>query len=129
MTLTGQRILIVADDLELVQPLHEALERGGYRVLVAQDGENPLHILRRELPDLALMDLALPAGDGLDGTDAVRGGMSLAAMPLIRLDVPQDGKELGAWDLGTGESLTEPLNPDEIVAWVRTALHRVQGKP
>jgi DNA-binding response OmpR family regulator len=129
MTLTGQRILIVADDLELVQPLHEALERGGYRVLVAQDGENPLHILRRELPDLALMDLALPAGDGLDGTDAVRGGMSLAAMPLIRLDAPQEGKELGAWDLGTGESLTEPLNPGEIVAWVRTALHRVQGKP
>jgi two-component system alkaline phosphatase synthesis response regulator PhoP len=129
MTSTAQQILIVDGDHELVQRLREALEHGGYRVLVAQDGEAALHILRREQPDLVLVDLKLPVYDGRDVTRAVRGDLRLVAMPIIRLNVSKDGEKIAGRGKGAVDSLTEGLNSREIVAWVRSALQRARGEP
>jgi DNA-binding response OmpR family regulator len=123
----AQQILIVDDNRELVQLLREALERVGYRVLVAHDGEGTLHILRRESPDLLLVDLALPAGDGGAGTGAVGDGMSLVAMPVIRLGACRNGEQLGEWESDASEPLAEPLTPGGIVAWVRAALDQARA--
>jgi two-component system alkaline phosphatase synthesis response regulator PhoP len=123
----AQQILIVDDDRELVQLLREALEQVGYRVLVAHDGEGTLHILRRESPDLLLIDLAPSAGGGGAGTRTVGGQMSLVAMPVIRLDAGRNGEQLSEWEPDTSEPLAEPLNPGEIVAWLRAALDHARG--
>ena len=126
MTPMAQRVLIIDDGAELAQHLREALEQSGYGVLVAQDGESAMHTLRHERPDLVLLDLAQPAYSGWDGTSVERGGLSLAAMPIIRLNPGQDGKE--NFGREASKSAT-PLNSREIAEQVRSALHRAQGEP
>jgi len=61
-----QRILVVDDDHKLVRLLRASLEQAGYQVVVAHDGETALHALRRERPDLVVLDLMLPDRDGWD---------------------------------------------------------------
>ena len=81
----ARRILVVDNDREIVRLSCAYLERSGYEVLKAYDGETALHMLRRERPDLMLLDLMLPGRDGLDVTRVVRGDTGLAALPIIML--------------------------------------------
>jgi len=125
----AQQILIVDSGRALVRHLGEALEQSGYQVLFARDGETALHMLHREQPDLVLMDLMVPACDGRDGTRAVGGDVSLVAMPIIRLNARQDRDKIVGREMGTGDPVPVPLDPREIVAQVRAALHRAQREP
>jgi DNA-binding response OmpR family regulator len=66
--MTGQRILVVDDDREIVRLVRGYLEQAGYSVLEAYDGETAMHTLQSERPDLLLLDLMLPDRDGWDIT-------------------------------------------------------------
>jgi len=81
----AQRILIVDDDPKIVRLLRASLEQAGYRVIVAYDGETALHALRRERPDLVVLDLMLPDRDGWDVTRVMRADAALADTPIIML--------------------------------------------
>ena len=81
----AQRILVVDDDREIVRLLRAYLEQAGYQVFSAYDGETALHIIRRERPDLVVLDLMLPDRDGWDVTRVVRGDPGLAATPPRRM--------------------------------------------
>ncbi len=80
-----QRILVVDDDKEVVRLMRAYLEQAGYAVSVAYDGETAVHNLRREKPDLLLLDLMLPDRDGWDITRLVRSDPDLAHIPIIML--------------------------------------------
>jgi two-component system alkaline phosphatase synthesis response regulator PhoP len=125
-----QRILVVDDDREIVRLVCAYLERSGYEVLTAYNGETALHILRRERPDLMLLDLMLPGRDGLDVTRVVRGDGSLVAMPIIMLTARvEDHDKIVGLELGADDYVTKPFNPSEVVARVRAVLRRIQGEP
>jgi two-component system alkaline phosphatase synthesis response regulator PhoP len=124
------RILVVDDDHEIVRLVRTYLERNDYEVLVAYDGEMALHILRRERPDLVILDLMLPGRDGLDVTRVVRSDGHLAAMPIIMLTARvEDHDRIVGLELGADDYVTKPFNPSEVVARVRAVLRRVQGEP
>ncbi len=124
------RILVVDDDREIVRLVRAYLEKSGYEVLVAYDGETALHILRRERPDLMLLDLMLPRRDGLDVTRVVRGDAGLVAMPIIMLTARvEDHDKIVGLELGADDYVTKPFNPSEVVARVRAVLRRAQGEP
>jgi two-component system alkaline phosphatase synthesis response regulator PhoP len=98
-------------------------------VLTAYDGESALHILRRERPDLLLLDLMLPGRDGLEVTRVMRSDASLAAMPIIMLTARvEDHDKIIGLELGADDYVTKPFNPHEVVARVRAVLRRVQGE-
>ncbi|NIV28346.1 MAG: response regulator [Anaerolineae bacterium] len=124
-----QRILVVDDDREIVRLVRTYLEKSNYEVLVAYDGETALHILRRERPDLVLLDLMLPGRDGQDVTRVVRGDSGLAAMPIIMLTARvEDHDKIVGLELGADDYVTKPFNPGEVVARVRAVLRRAQGE-
>jgi len=126
----AQRILVVDDDPELVRLLRAYLEQGGYQVLVAYDGEAALHILRRERPDLVVLDLMLPERDGWDVTRVVRGDASLAGTPIIMLTARvEDHDKIVGLELGADDYVSKPFNPREVMARVRAVLRRAQGEP
>lgn len=85
-----ERILVVDDDRDVVRLLRAYLEQAGYEVLVAYDGETALHNLRRERPDLLLLDLMLPDRDGYEITRIVRTDPGLTAVPIIMLTARVD---------------------------------------
>jgi two-component system alkaline phosphatase synthesis response regulator PhoP len=124
-----QRILVVDDDKQIVRLLRTYLEQSGYQVLLAYDGESALHIIRREQPDLVLLDLMLPERDGWDLMRVVRGDPSLLGLPVIMLTARADDRDkIVGLELGADDYVTKPFNPREVVARVRAVLRRAQGE-
>jgi len=124
-----QPILVVDDDREIVRLTRAYLEQSGYQVLVAYDGETALHVLRRENPDLVILDLMLPDRNGLDVTRTVRRDASLAAMPIIMLTARVDDQDkIVGLELGADDYVTKPFNPSELMARIRAVLRRAQGE-
>jgi two-component system alkaline phosphatase synthesis response regulator PhoP len=122
------RILVVDDDKQIARLIRSYLEQAGFQVIVANDGETALHALRRERPDLVVLDLMLPDRDGLDVTRVVRGDPSLAATPIIRVTARvEDTDRIVGLELGADDYVTKPFNPREIVARVRAVLRRTSG--
>lgn len=120
-----QRILVVDDDREVVRLLRAYLEQAGYEVLVAYDGESALHNLRRERPDLLLLDLMLPDRDGYEITRIVRADPALAVLPIIMLTARVDDTDkIVGLEMGADDYVTKPYNPREMVARVRARLRK-----
>ena len=115
-----ERILIVDDDREIVRLLRSYLQRERYAVSVAYDGETALHALRRESPQLMLLDLMLPDKDGWEITRTVRGDEKLANTLIIMLTARvEDTDKIIGLELGADDYVTKPFNPREVVARVR----------
>ena len=126
----AQRILVVDDDREIVRLLRAYLEQAGYQVVVAYDGDTALHLLRRERPDLAILDLMLPDRDGWDVTRIVRRDAGLSTTPIIMLTARvEDHDKIVGLELGADDYVVKPFNPREVVARVRAVLRRAQGEP
>jgi len=120
-------ILVVDDDKEIVRLVRGYLEQAGYRVLAAYDGESALHTLRREQPNLLILDLMLPDRDGWDITRIIRADKTLAATPIIMLTARvEDTDKILGLELGADDYVTKPFNPREVVARVRALLRRQQ---
>lgn len=125
-----QRILVVDDDREIVRLLRASLEQARYQVLVAYDGESALHVLRRERPDLVVLDLMLPDRDGWDVTRVLRGDASLASTPIIMLTARIEYHDrIVGLEVGADDYVTKPFHPGELIARVRAVLRRTQPGP
>lgn len=121
------RILVVDDDREIVRLVKSYLERAGYNVLSAYNGEGALHIMRREHPDLLVLDLMLPDRDGWDLTRLIRSEKTLADIPIIMLTARvDDSDKIVGLEIGADDYITKPFNPREVVARVRALLRRSQ---
>ena len=124
----SQRILVVDDDRQIARLVQSYLQQSGFTVLTAYDGEEALHAIRREKPDLIVLDLMLPKRDGLEITRILRGDANLAAMPILMLTARvEDVDKLIGLELGADDYLTKPFNPQEVVARVKAILRRSSG--
>lgn len=122
-----QRILVIDDDKEIVRLLRGYLEKAGFEVLVAYDGETAVHTIRREKPDLLLLDLMLPDMDGWDITRLVRNDSNLMAIPIIMLTARvEDTDKIIGLELGADDYVTKPFNPPEVIARVRAQMRAKQ---
>ncbi|MCL4300864.1 MAG: response regulator transcription factor [Anaerolineae bacterium] len=122
------QILVVDDDPDIVRLVRAYLEKAGFQVLTAHNGETALHILRRDHPALLVLDLMLPDRDGWDITRLVRADASLANLPVIMLTARiDDADKIIGLELGADDYITKPFNPREVVARVRSVLRRSQA--
>jgi DNA-binding response OmpR family regulator len=126
----SQRILVVDDDKQIVRLVRAYLEQAGFQVFTAYEGSTALHVIRRERPDLVVLDLMLPDQDGWDLTRIVRSDPTLADMPIIMLTARiEDADKIVGLELGADDYITKPFNPREVVARVRAVLRRAVGGP
>ncbi len=124
------RVLVVDDDKQIVRLLQSYLEKAGFSVLTAHDGESALHVIRRERPDLILLDLMLPGRDGWEITRRLRADEHLAATPIVMLTARvEDTDKILGLELGADDYVTKPFNPAEVVARARAVLRRASGPP
>lgn len=123
----SQKILVVDDEKSIVRLVTFNLEKEGYTTLKAYDGEEALDLMRREKPDLVLLDIMLPKIDGFDVCRRIRQeGMQVAVIMLTAKDQEIDivlGLELGADDY-----ITKPFSPRELVARVKAVLRRMAAQ-
>ena len=121
------RILVVDDDRDIVRLVRSYLEKAGFQVLTAYDGESALRVLRTEKPQLLILDLMLPDRDGWDVARLVRADSNIAATPIIMLTARvEDNDKIVGLEIGADDYITKPFNPREVVARVRALLRRTQ---
>jgi DNA-binding response OmpR family regulator len=115
-------ILVVDDEPKIVELARDYLEHAGFTVRTAANGESALDVVRRDRPDLVVLDLGLPGLDGLDVTRRIRRDSNL---PVIMLTARDDELDtLLGLELGADDYLTKPFSPRELVARVRAVLRR-----
>ncbi len=123
----AQRILVADDDRSIVKVITSYLEKSGFQTFSAYDGEMALHQLRRERPDLVILDLMMPNRDGWEVTKIVRADHSLAATPIIMLTARvEDTDKIVGLALGADDYITKPFNAQEVVTRVKALLRRVK---
>lgn len=122
----AQRILVVDDDAQIARLVRTYLEKSGFAVLTAANGEDALHLIRSEKPDLVVLDLMLPDRDGWEITRIVRRDEALKTLPIIMLTARvEDTDRIVGLELGADDYIPKPFNPREVVARVRAVLRRV----
>jgi len=120
-------ILLVEDEAKIVQLARDYLERGGFGVLSAANGETALSKFRSDRPDLAVLDLGLP---GMDGLDVLRELRRESNAPVIILTARgEESDRLVGLELGADDYMVKPFSPKELVARVRAVLRRAEGAP
>ena len=121
-----ERILVVDDEPKIVKLARDYLEKSGFQVLSAGDGQTALAMARRERPDLVVLDLMLP---GLDGWDVCRILRRESDVPIIMLTArAEESDQIVGLELGADDYVTKPFSPRALVARVRALLRRAQNQ-
>lgn len=127
--MTGQLILIVEDEADIVELLKFNLEKEGYRTEVARTGEEGLEKARKASPDLILLDLMLPGLDGLEVCKVLRANEATRSIPVIMLTAK--GEEIDVvtgLEVGADDYVAKPFSPKVLIARIRAALRRNSGE-
>jgi len=124
--MAGKRVLVVDDDVKTVELVKLYLNRDGYRVMTAYDGNEALRLAREGHPDIIVLDLMLPGVDGLEVCRILR---DESDVPIIMLTArTTDEDKLTGLGLGADDYVSKPFSPRELAARVRAVLRRLPGE-
>jgi putative two-component system response regulator len=120
----GPDSIVIADDDQATRALLRAiLQRASYRVREFDNGADALADIRREAPDVALLDIGMPGMDGLSVTRALRREPATALLPIILVTARgRTEDKVAGLDAGASDFVTKPFEPVELLARVRTNL-------
>lgn len=117
---TPTRVLIVEDERHIIESLTFVLEREGFEVAAALDGESAMARLRAGRPHIVLLDLMLPRMSGLEVLKQVRADAQLASLPVVVLTAKgREHDRRMAEEIGADVFMTKPFSNSEVVEAVR----------
>lgn len=122
----SRKILVVDDEPQIIKVLKAYLEKAGYQVLTASDGNAALTVFDKEKPDFLILDLNLPGMDGLDVCREIRRDSNIPIL-MLTARVEEADKLIGL-ELGADDYVVKPFSPREIVARVKTIFRRSSDK-
>ena len=121
------RILVAEDDPDIGNLLDHYLKKAGFLPTVVTSGRDVMPHIKRDMPDLVVLDLMLPGLDGLEVCRAIRADANSAAIPVIMLTAKaEESDRIVGLELGADDYITKPFSPNEVVARVRALLRRAQ---
>lgn len=125
----SEKILIVDDDLDTLRLVGLMLQRQGYQISAATNGQQGLDKAFEEDPDLILLDVMMPDMDGYEVTRRLRQNPATSNTPILMFTAKTqlDDKVVG-FEVGANDYLTKPTHPSELQARVKTLLARVNKK-
>ncbi|GAB61744.1 MAG: DNA-binding response regulator [Candidatus Jettenia sp.] len=122
-----EKILIVDDEQDLVKLIRYHLEKDGYKVLSASNGEDALFMARRERPELIVLDLMLPGIDGLEVCKKLKTTPELATIAIVMLTAKGEESDITVGlRLGADDYITKPFSPKELIARIQAVLRRIK---
>jgi two-component system KDP operon response regulator KdpE len=122
MTKTGEHVLVVDDEPQILRALGVILRNAGYEVATAATKSEALDAVSVRPPDAMVLDLVLPDGSGVDVTSEVR---TWSSLPIIVLSAVGDEREkVRALDVGADDYITKPFGTEELLARLRAVLRR-----
>ena len=125
----GEKILIIDDDLDTLRLVGLMLQRQGYQISAATNGQQGLDKAFEEDPDLILLDVMMPDMDGYEVTRRLRQNPSTIETPILMFTAKTqlDDKVIG-FEVGANDYLTKPTHPTELQARVKSLLARMSEK-
>jgi DNA-binding response OmpR family regulator len=118
-------VLVADDDEDILQLVSFRLERAGYTVVTAADGQQALAAAREHHPDLAVLDVMMPGLNGYEVTRQLRADPATAAIPVILLTARvQEAEVSRGFEAGADDYLRKPFSPQELRSRVQAILAR-----
>ena len=111
----GKRVLLAEDEKNVILGVRTCLDAVGYQVEIVEDGEQALNAVRREHPDLILLDLLMPKIDGFEVLKVLKGDEATKQIPIIVLTAKAEEEDRQrAMDLGANDYMTKPFKPQDL---------------
>lgn len=121
----GAKILVIDDEEDFHAILRQWLEPGGYQVVSALDGIAGLERMRRDAPDIVILDVNMPLKDGFAVCRDIRADPQLAGVPVLMLTIrSRDAEIMNGLDGGADDYLTKPFDPQVLLSRIRNLLQR-----
>ena len=118
-------VLVVEDEAALVTLLRYNLEREGFRVAEARDGEEAMLQIAEQMPDLVVLDWMLPLMSGIEVCRQLRRLPETRRLPIVMLTARgEEGDKLRGLDAGADDYVTKPFSPSELIARLRAVMRR-----
>jgi DNA-binding response OmpR family regulator len=118
-------VLVIDDEKDLIELVRYNLDKEGFQVISALDGEAGLALATSELPDAVVVDLMLPGIDGLEVCRRLRTGERTAKIPVIMLTAKaSESDRVVGLELGADDYVTKPFSPRELAARLKAVLRR-----
>ena len=130
-----ERILVVDDSKVNVKMVEESLRKGKYEVLKAYSGEEALHKVNDNPPDLILLDILMPGIDGYEVCERLKADPKTSFIPIVMVtSLDKEEERIKGLELGAEDYITKPFSPRDLLARVRRVLSRpgmasLKGKP
>ncbi|MFA5785169.1 MAG: response regulator transcription factor [Phycisphaerae bacterium] len=120
-----ENILIVDDEEDVLELVRYNLEKNGYKILAATNGEDAIKIAKSKSPDLIILDLMLPGIDGLEVCKKLKSDTKTQNISIIMLTAKGEETDIvTGLEIGADDYITKPFSPKVLVARVRRILHR-----
>jgi len=121
------QVLIVEDEEAIITLLKYNLEREGFRVFTAMDGEEALITLREKKPDVVVLDWMLPSLSGIEICRQMRRNPETKNIPVIMLSARgEEDDRVRGLDCGADDYVVKPFSPSELIARIRAVLRRIR---
>ncbi len=125
----AEKILIIDDDLETLRLIGLMLQRQGYKIIAANNGQQGIQLAKKEHPDLIVLDVMMPDMDGFAVTNSIRTDPELADTPILMFTAKsQVDDKVAGFEAGVDDYLTKPVHPVELVAHIKALLSRFKSR-
>ena len=122
---TKKKILVVEDDKSLLPMITYNIEKNGFQVRSASNGEDALLIIKEEIPSLAIFDWMIPAPSGLELCKIIRRKPETSNLPIMMLTAKEEEEDrIRGLDCGADDYITKPFSPAELIARIRALIRR-----
>lgn len=119
------KVLIAEDEETIVESLSFLMEKEGYDVRVATDGQTAISMIARDAPDMVLLDVMMPGCDGFEVVRAVRSDANTKLIPIMMLTAKtREVDRRKGLELGVDDFVTKPFSTRDVVSRVRALLER-----
>jgi CheY-like chemotaxis protein len=119
----GELILVADDDGDVRELVVFRLERAGYRVVTAADGQEAVEVALERSPDVCVIDVMMPKLDGYQVTERLRASPGLAEVPIVLLTASvEDAAVSRGFEVGASDYIKKPFGPHELLERIAAAL-------
>ena len=120
-----KKIVVIEDEPDIREVIKHNLSREGYQVYSSSDGENGLQLVKKESPDIVLLDLMLPGLDGLEVCRKIKADPVTRSITVIMVTAKGEESDIVlGLGIGADDYVTKPFSPKELVARVKAVLRR-----
>ena len=121
------KVLIAEDEETIVESLSFLMEKEGYDVSVATDGQTAIKMIARDIPDMVLLDVMMPCCDGFEVVRAVRADPKTKPIPIMMLTAKtREVDRRKGLELGVDDFVTKPFSTRDVVSRVKALLERTE---